>query len=249
MNNVVAYVRVSSASQMDNTSIEMQKDKIELYCKLHNINLIKVFEDESKSGKSTDRESYKNMMNFIKDKSNNINGIVAYKSDRLHRSLYNLLGMIKELQELDISFVSITEQFDTSTAQGMLFLQMLGSFSEFERTLINERTKSGRVQKGKKNLFCGGRVPLGYKLIENDKLIINEYEASIIKDIFKLRSKGSSLNEIGKKYNMSKQRISYILKNKIYIGKYEYNGKVEKNKINFEIPRLVTEYMYNKVNK
>lgn len=249
MNNVVAYVRVSSASQMDNTSIEMQKDKIELYCKLHNINLVKVFEDESKSGKSTDREAYNNMLDFIKDKSNNINGIVAYKSDRLHRSLYNLLGMIKELQELDISFVSITEQFDTSTAQGMLFLQMLGSFSEFERTLINERTKSGRVQKGKKNLYAGGRVPFGYMLLENDKLIINENEANIIKDIFKLRSKGSSLTTIGKKYNMSKQRVSYILKNKVYIGKYEYNGKVEKNKINFEIPRLVTDYMYNKVNK
>lgn len=244
---VCSYLRISTASQIDNTSIEDQREKISLYCKLHNIELIKEFVDEGWSAKSTQRPDYTSMINFVSDKENKIDAIIVFKSDRIHRSLVNLLLMIESLQSIDVSFISLTEQFDTSSPQGMLFLQMLGSFSEFERKLISERTKGGRIAKGKKNLYPGGRIPFGYKL-KYDKLEINEDEAIIIKNIFKLRSKGYSTVKLAKKFGMSKQRISYILQNKVYTGIMTYDGKVEHNKINLPIPRIISDYMYKKVN-
>jgi site-specific DNA recombinase len=247
MKKVVSYLRISSASQIDNTSIEVQKEKIELYCKLHNIDIVETYIDEGLSAKNIDRPAYAKMMEFISKSENNIDAIIIYKSDRIHRSLKNLMVMIDQLQEMEVGFVSLTEQFDTSTAQGLLFLQMIGSFSEFERNLIAERTHSGRISKGSKNLFPGGRIPFGYKLIDNDTLIIND-DAIIIKEIFKLRNKGLSYEKIGKNFDFNKQRVSYILANPIYIGKYIYHGKIEKNKINLEVPPIVSRYLWNKVN-
>lgn len=248
MKRIVSYLRISSASQIDNTSIEMQKEKIELYCKLNNIEIINTYIDEGFSAKSSDRPSYNEMIDFVSDKDNKVDAVVVYKADRVHRSLKNLMIMVDYLQEIEVGFISITEQFDTSTAQGLLFLQMIGSFSEFERKLIVERTHSGRLAKGYKNLFPGGRIPFGYTLVDNDTLVLNNQEAEIVKNIFRLRSKGMSYEKIGKQFNFSKQRVSYILSNPIYIGKYTYDGKVEKNKINLEVPTIVSRYLWNKVN-
>ncbi|MDU1540512.1 MAG: recombinase family protein [Paeniclostridium sordellii] len=248
MKKVVSYLRISSASQIDNTSIEMQHEKIELYCKLNNIELVNTYIDEGLSAKDSNRPSYNEMIEFVSNKENKIDAIIVYKADRIHRSLKNLMIMVDYLQEIDVGFISITEQFNTNTAQGLLFLQMIGSFSEFERKLISERTHSGRVSKGNKNLFPGGRIPLGYNLIDNDILSINDNEAEIVKNIFKLRSKGLSYEKIGLKYNFTKQRVAYILSNPIYIGKYVYDGKVEKNKINLQVPPIVSRYIWNKVN-
>lgn len=245
---VVTYLRISTANQIDNTSIETQREKIELYCKLNDYEIVKEFKDEGISAKNDlTRENYIKLMKFISDKENNINEIVVYKSDRIHRSLENLLKMISYIQKINIDFVSITEQFDTSTAQGMLFLQMLGSFSEFERKLIAERTKSGRIANHKKELSSGGRPPFGYKM-EDKKLVINEEEAEIVKEIFKLRNKGKTLEFIGNKFGMSKQRIHGIIKNQTYTGKYTYNGKVEKNNFVLDVEPIVSRYTYNKAN-
>lgn len=248
MKRIVCYLRISTLSQVDNTSIEVQQEKIDLYCKLHNIDIVKTYIDEGLSAKNIDRPAYNEMIDFISNKDNNIDAIIVYKADRIHRSLKNLMIMIDKLKEINVGFLSLTEQFDTSTAQGLLFLQMIGSFSEFERKLISEITHSGRVSKGNKNLFPGGRIPFGYRLIGNDKLIINDDEAIIIKEIFKLRSKGISYEKIGKKFNFNKQRISYILSNPIYIGNYRYDGKVERNSINLQVPAIVSKYIWNKVN-
>ena len=77
---------------------------------------------------------------------------------------------------------------------------------------------------------------------------IDEAEAKLVKDIFKLRSKGLSLAKIGDKYGFSKQKVDYILKNKNYIGVFEYHGKKEKNDIVIEIDPIVSKYMWNRVN-
>lgn len=248
MKRVVSYLRISTVNQIDNTSIEVQREKIDLYCKLNNIDLVKEFKDEGLSAKGIEaRDQYKEMMNYVRDPKNDIDGILVYKADRVHRSLKNLMIMIDELEEISVSFVSITEQFDTSSPQGLLFLQMIGSFSEFERKIIAERTKSGRIANAKKEVYAGGRVPFGYKLVDG-KLLINDEEAKIIQDIFKLRCKNKSLSFIGKKYNMSKQRVDYIIKNSVYMGKYNYDGEVEKNKISYNIPSIVSRYTWNKAN-
>lgn len=249
MKRAVSYMRVSTLTQIDNTSFEVQAEKIELHCKLHDIELIDVFKDEGISAKGFEaRDDYNRMIDFVSDKSNEIDMILVYKADRIHRSLKNLMIMIDFLQEIEVDFISITEQFDTSTAQGLLFLQMLGSFSEFERKVIAERTKSGRLANGKKHVHPGGKPPIGFKL-ENKVYKVDEKEAQVIREIFRLRSKGLSLKAIGNEVGMSKQRVHYILKNQMYRGKFIYDGEVEHNNISYNVDRIVSDYIFNKVNK
>lgn len=255
----VGYCRVSSESQVDNTSIENQVEKIKDYCKLYNIELVKMFIDGGESGSGTDkRKAYNDMMDYVKE--NNINGVIVYKADRIHRKLKNLLIMIEDILEpLNVGFISITESFDTSTSQGMLFLQMVGSFSEFERKIINERTRSGRVKKASDKKFSGGKIPYGYKLIDSDTLELEQVESEVIKDIFIMRKDKLSLKRIADTLNKkgistrnnkewSKQTINYILKNEVYTGKYTYDGKTENNNINFKVPKIVSKQLFNIVN-
>lgn len=243
----VSYCRISTASQIDNTSIETQDEKIELYCKLNDIEIVKKFCDEGFSAKSTNRKAYKEMLEFILDKENNIDTIIVMKSDRIHRSLKNLVDMMYNLQEKNIEFISVTENFDTSTPQGVLMLQMLGSFSEFERKVIAERTKSGRVANIKNQVSPGGRPPLGYKMVDK-RLVIDEKEANIVREIFKLRNKGFSFSKIGKEVNMHKQTVCRIIKNKIYTGEFNYNGEIENNNAKWKVDRIVSNYTFNKAN-
>nr|WP_317333972.1 recombinase family protein [uncultured Romboutsia sp.] len=242
----VGYCRISTLMQVDNTSLKDQEEKIRMYAKLHDIVIDEMFIDKAVSGKSTDRPEYDKMMDYIKE--NNIDIIIVYKNDRIHRSLYNLLAMIYELQKYDVALVSVTEMFDTSTPQGMLFLQMLGSFAEFERAIINERTRNGRIARLNENKWVGGKPALGYKVNKDGKFEVDEKEAKVVKDIFKMRSKGLSLAKIGAKYGFSKQKVDYILRNKNYIGVFEYRGKKEKNDIFLYIDPIVSKYMWRKVN-
>lgn len=257
----VGYARVSSASQIDNTSIAFQMDKINLYCKLHNIQLENIFIDEGLSGSNTEnRDSYNKMVDYIFNPDNEINAIVVLKADRVHRKLKNLLIMIEELEYRDIAFISITEQFDTSTSHGMLILQMMGSFSEFERKLINERTYSGRLKKASYDKYPGGRVPYGYFLFNGDSLHIQPEESKIVKKIFLLRKDGYSLKRIADLLNKenvhpkysaewTKQSVDYILKNEVYTGIYKYNGCKEKNSVSFKVPKIISKVLFNKINK
>lgn len=255
----VGYVRVSSEGQIDNTSIGEQVEKIKLYCKLHGIELIKIFSDEGETGSKVDkRKGYNDMISFIKE--NGIDAIIVNKIDRIHRSGKNLLVMVEDILEpLNVAFVSITEQFDTSSPQGKLFLTMLGGFAEFERSTINARTKSGRVATAKKGKFAGGKIPFGYILIDSDKFIleIDENKADIVKNIFKMRLDKYSLQRIADELNSKgmlkdgrqwgKTSIEYILKNRAYIGEYEYNGKKENNDIKYSIPKIISKQLWNKV--
>ncbi|MGL5327973.1 MAG: recombinase family protein [Peptostreptococcaceae bacterium] len=114
--------------------------------------------------------------------------------------------------------------------------------------LLNERTRNGRIARLNENKWVGGKTSLGYTVNKHGQFEIDEQEAKIVKDIFKMRSKGHSMTKIGAKYGFSKQKVDYILKNKNYIGVFEYTGKKEKNDITLEIEPIVSKYMWNKVN-
>lgn len=268
--NVVGYARISSESQKDNTSISEQIKRIQAYCISQNWNLIKVFTDEAKSGSSIDeRVNYKAMLEFAKD--NGINAILVYKSDRIHRHLKNLLIMIEDqLEPRNVAFISVSENFDTSTPHGMLTLQMLGSFAEFEKNIINERTHTGRVITAKQGKYAGGKIPYGY-ILDGDKFIVSEEEAKNVYQIFKMYSEGLSINKIATYLNnnnkhiqndnensgdyhinfkkWSRTSICYILNNLTYTGLYIYNGKKEKNdiRVNMLAPALISKKLFNKV--
>jgi site-specific DNA recombinase len=257
---VVAYCRVSSESQIDNTSIEEQRKKIEAYCVSQDLELVKIFVDEGISASDTkNRPGYNEMMEFIND--NEISGIVVYKADRIHRRLKNLLILIEdELEPKQIAFISVSEKFDTSTAQGMLFLQMIGSFGEFERKIINERTKGGRIATAKNNKYAGGQVPYGYEV--RDGMVKEDSErAEIVKSVFQSFVDGDSMYKIAKRLNSegiptktgkgewTVTHIQNMLMLQTYTGKSEYNGQKEQNGIEQKnvYPRLISTQLFNKV--
>lgn len=256
----VGYARVSSDSQVDNTSIEIQIEKITDYGRLYDYELVKVFVDNGKSGAKTDcRSDYNAMIDYISAPDNEIRALITLKADRIHRKLKNLLVMIEDfLMPADIAFISILENFDTSTSQGMLFLQMLGSFAEFERAMINERTRSGRVKTAKNKGYAGGEPPFGYKAV-NGRIEVDETRAGVIREIFKLYVTGMKPLKIARYLNerciktktekglWSRQAIDYILKNPFYTGTYTYNGIKEANGISNkgQIPSIVSARLFN----
>ncbi len=265
---VVGYVRISSDSQKDNTSIAEQKKRIQAYCTSQDWKLKEIFADEAKSGSKIDeRIEYTRMLGTARDKSNEIDAIIVIKSDRIHRHLKNLLIMIEDdLQPYDIAFISVSENFDTSLPQGMLTLQMLGSFAEFERNLINERTRSGRIITAKSGKYAGGKVPYGYTLIDG-KFEINDHDAKIVREMFQIYADGKSYGFIAKYISSiqkqsasnsgssdahktwSRTSICYILRNSSYTGLLSYDGKKEKNQIQVKasIPSIVSKQLFNKV--
>jgi site-specific DNA recombinase len=266
--NVVGYVRISSESQKDNTSIAEQKKRIQAYCTSQDWKLEEIFVDEAKSGSNIDeRIEYAAMLEFARNKGNRIDAIVVIKSDRIHRHLKNLLIMIEDdLQPHSIAFISVSENFDTSTPQGMLTLQMLGSFAEFERNLINERTRSGRIVTAKSGKYAGGKIPYGYNLV-GGQFILNDHEARLVREMFQMYAEGRSYGFIAKYTsslhkqpgsdsgssdtykNWSRTSICYILRNSSYIGLLSYDGKKEKNQIQVKssIPAIVSKQLFNKV--
>ncbi|WP_254865146.1 recombinase family protein [Bacillus cereus] len=260
---VVGYVRVSSESQIENTSIVEQEERIQAYCKAQGWELIKIFRDEGLSGKQTEkRVGYNEMIEYVKRTTENIKAILVLKSDRIHRMLKNLLVMIQdELKPLDISFISVTEMFDTSSPQGMMFLQMIGSFAEFERELIYQRTKGGRISTAKNNKFAGGELPYGYEIVD-EGVIKHQTQASIIKRIYQDYLEGYSMYKIAKKLNnegispkrstkWTSQGIKNVLLNQVYKGIKIYDGKIEKNGIVQKgvFPRIVSAQLWNSVNE
>lgn len=261
---VVGYARVSTDTQTDNTSIEFQVEKITEYCKLYDYDMAKVFVDNGKTGSSVEvREAYQEMMEYVSDKANRVYAVVVLKADRIHRKLLNLLVMIENvLNPLGIAFKSITENFDTSTSQGMMFLQMIGTFAEFERKTINERTRGGRIKTASDGAYAGGEPAYGYTAVDG-KLVIDAHKASIVKKVFKLYPEGMSMGEIAEKLNRikiptktgkgkwTKQHISYILGNQTYLGVYRYDGKIEKNGIKNkgQVPAIISKQLWNKVQK
>jgi DNA invertase Pin-like site-specific DNA recombinase len=256
---VVGYVRVSSDSQIDNTSVQEQKERIKAYCVSQGWELTKFFIDEGKSGSTIDRVGYQNMIEYTMNPEKEITGIVVLKADRIHRSLKNLLFLIQDqLEPAKIAFVSVQEKFDTSTPQGMLFLQMVGSFGEFERKQINERTRSGRIATAKKEKYAGGSPAYAYEVL-NGNIVLNDTKAGVVQRIFEEFVEGSTMYKIAGRLNKegipTKQgsvwkvpQIKNILTNETYTGVNTYNGPKEKNHIIQKnvFPRIISKQLFNK---
>ena len=186
-----AYIRSSTKEEVDQGSNERQITAIKEYCKLRNYD-IKIFEDKGISGKNINRKAYQEMLNNI----DNCDLVIVYKIDRLARSLIDLLNFINLLDSKNKGFVSIADTgIDTTNPNGKLLIQILGAFAEFERNIINERTKKGREfarERGRKF----GRPELR---IDKSKVL-------------ELHSKGLSARAISKAMNCSITPILRILK-------------------------------------
>ncbi|MEW6381368.1 MAG: recombinase family protein [bacterium] len=167
----IFYARVSSEGQVDNTSIDTQVERGRAYTVSQGWTLDRVFIDGGESGKSTDRASFQEMIGYIRE--NPVDVLLTFKLDRLSRNLKDLLIFIDdELDPRGIALQSVTENFNTQSAEGRLFLQLLGSFAEFERKRIGDRCMSGKRATARKGGWNGGYVPYGYRKIEGSQFAI-----------------------------------------------------------------------------
>jgi len=165
-----------------------------------------------------------------------INNVLVYKIDRLTRSAKDFYQLIEYFENYNVSFISITERFDTSTPSGRLLRNIMLTFAQFERELPSERTRDKMFERAKKGLWNGGLVPFGYKE-ENKKLFVCSKEAKIVRLIYETYIETKSVAKVYEKLKeqgvkgrkgkiFSKTAISYILRNTVYTGKIRYDGKL-----------------------
>lgn len=138
---VIGYARVSTEDQ----DLTIQIQELKKFCEYRNFELIKIYTDKS-TGANIERQGFIDMMKTIDTNTQGIDGVIVYKIDRMGRSLKNLLDIIDTFGKNHIQFISITDNFDTTTNQGILFFQVIGAIAEYERKLIKERTTMGIIQ-------------------------------------------------------------------------------------------------------
>ena len=236
MKKVAIYIRVSTLEQKEEGySIPAQKEKLLLYCKAKDWVVSDVYIDGGYSGSNLDRPDLKRLLGSLKD----IDLVLVYKLDRLSRSQKDTLFLIEdEFIKNNVDFVSMTENFDTTTAFGRAMIGILSVFAQLERENIRERSKLGRVERAKKGLWAGPpNPPLGYDLVDS-KLIVNDYEAMQVREIFDLYLKGwgkqrianhfikkGYTNKYGDWDNVSNHVIIRIVTNRSYVGEVSYAKK------------------------
>ena len=124
--------------------------------------------------------------------------VVVYKVDRLTRSIRDFAKIMEVLDKHGATFVSVTQQFNTTTSLGRLTLNILLSFAQFEREIISERTRDKQILARKRGKWTGGHLPLGYDL-EDSRLVINEEEASRVRQVFEWYLEGQPVHGIAVK--------------------------------------------------
>lgn len=194
------------------------------------------YDDGGFTGGNMERPALKRLMKDIE--AGLIDVVVVYKIDRLTRSLFDFAHMVQSFEKHGVSFVSVTQQFNTTTSMGRLTLNMLLSFAQFEREVTGERIRDKLAASKRKGMWMGGTPPLGYDVI-NRRLEINEEEAKTVRFLFErfirlrsvtavareAREKGlRSKTYVSRKGNLRQGRlmdkgfIYKLLSNRIYLG-------------------------------
>ena len=173
------YVRVSTNYQVDRDSLPMQRQDLITYAKLmFGIEDYVIFEDAGYSGKNTERPEFQHMMKRIRN--GEFTHLLCWKIDRVSRNLLDFAAMYQELKDLNVTFVSKNEQFDTSTAIGEAMLKIILVFAELERNMTSERVTATMLSRAQNGLWNGGKVPYGYSYDKESKSFSADLEESVI---------------------------------------------------------------------
>jgi site-specific DNA recombinase len=141
----------------------------------------KKYDDGGFSGGNMNRPALKQLLDDIAARL--VDTVVVYKVDRLTRSLTDFARIIEVFDQQGVSFVSVTQQFNTTTSMGRLTLNVLLSFAQFEREVTGERIRDKIAASKKKGMWMGGVAPLGYE-VKDRQLIVNPQEAKVVREIF-----------------------------------------------------------------
>src|SRR5215469_11736629 len=246
------YTRVSTDQGLDQNfnSLDAQYEASSAYIKSQahaGWTLIRArYDDGGYSGGSTDRPNLQRLLEDVRARK--IDVIVVYKVDRLTRSLADFAKLVELFDAHNVSFVSVTQQFNTTTSMGRLTLNVLLSFAQFEREVTSERIRDKIAASKRKGLWVGGMAPLGYDT-KDRKITINEIEAERVRTIFNCYLQLGSLNlllaDLRKRGIVTKVRtlksgdrvggipftrgpLAYLLRNRFYIGEVTFKGEVLK---------------------
>lgn len=231
MKTVACYIRVSTENQLDNYSIEEQTERLEAYCKAKDYIIHKFYTDGGYSGGNTNRPALQECLRDIR--SGFIEAVIVYKLDRLSRSQKDTLSLIEdEFLANHVDFISVCENFDTTTPFGRAMIGILSVFAQLEKDQITERFTMGRIGRGKAGYFHGGgNAPKGYTYQEGE-LHVNPLEAQQVQRVFELFLSGMSINAISRRMGEefhndiwnSAGKVSGCLKNSLYTGKVKFAG-------------------------
>ena len=222
------YIRVSTEDQArEGFSLGEQEEKLKQLCDYKGYEVYKVYCDAGISAK--DMEHRPKFQEMLKDmKNGKINYIVAYKLDRVTRSVRDLEELISQLEKYNTYLVCDRDDVNTSTANGRFFVRMLTVLSQLEIEIVSERTKFG-LNGAIKSGHLPGQVALGFKKDGNRKTIIDPATAPIIKRVFDLYLQGKTFLQISNIFNEEKvlnknwkdTHIERIINNRLYMGDYE----------------------------
>ena len=223
------YIRVSTEDQVrEGFSLAEQKEKLLQLCKFKEYEVFNVYEDAGISAKDIEhRPSFQEMLSDMK--KGKINYIVAYKLDRITRSVRDLEELISQLEMYNCYLICDKDDVNTSTANGRFFVRMLTVLSQLELEIVSERTKFG-LNGAIKSGHLPGIVPLGYKKDSSKKTIIDETTKDVVIRIFNMYLEGKSYQQISNTLNNEKvlypkhwrdTTIMKIIDNKVYMGDYE----------------------------
>lgn len=251
------YVRVSTEEQVkDGFSISAQKNKLLSFCDFNDWNNYKIYVDEGISAKDMNRPELKKMLLDIENGL--IKTVLVYRLDRLTRSVLDLYKLLELFDKYDCKFKSATEVYDTTTAMGRMFITLVAAMAQWERENLGERVSMGLQQKAKEGKYVPSLPPYGYKKVGTDTLEVIEEEAEIVKEIFDMYTKerigvakiARTLNErnIPKRNSVWQQQpLRYILRNPVYIGRYRYNYRVNKEnyfEVDADIEKIISEEQF-----
>jgi site-specific DNA recombinase len=244
------YTRVSDDQglEQDFNSLDAQYDASQSYIRSQahaGWTLIRSkYDDGGFTGGNIDRPALQRLLDDVR--SNKIDVILAYKVDRLTRSLADFAKLVELFDQHNVSFVSVTQQFNTTTSMGRLTLNILLSFAQFEREVTSERIRDKIAASKRKGLWVGGMVPLGYDT-KDRKIWVNEEEAERVRIIFRryleLGSLAPLMADLRQQGIVTKLRtlktrkmvggipftrggLSYLLRNRFYLGEVPFKGEV-----------------------
>jgi site-specific DNA recombinase len=241
------YTRKSTdhGLELEFNSLDAQREACEAYIKSQAAECWQTlptrYDDAAYSGGNIDRPALQKLLKDIE--TGHIDVVVVYKIDRLTRSLADFAKLVEIFDARSVSFVAITQQFNTTTSMGRLTLNVLLSFAQFERELASERVRDKVAASRKKGKWTGGSVPLGYD-IKDKRLVVNPDEAKIVRMIFTrylaLKSFQKVIDELNDKGIVTKKRpvadriaggitftygpLAYLLRNHTYLGETGHGG-------------------------
>lgn len=228
------YPRVSTSEQAQHGySIGEQIERMEKYCDAMGWKIYDTYTDAGFSGGSMERPGLQRMIRDVKKKK--VDKIIVYKLDRLSRSQKDTLELIEDVFLANgVDFISISENFDTATPFGKAMIGILAVFAQLEREQIKERMTMGKIARGKKGYFMGGHSPIGYTYTDG-KLIVDEFEAVLVRKVFEMAAQNESIKGIVRKMNLAGMTHKYgdwntptlyhLLRQRTYIGEIRMNGE------------------------